>query len=562
MGGPNCGLCGGTVSVPSMNAADKFYHPECFKCFKCKKKINAGEKFALKDDTLYCLEDYTKLSRESGGSGGSDVEQHKENTAVQNVKDQEETKRRNRTTITEEQLEHMKACFETIQVPNQEKKEELSRLTGLSTRVIQVWFQNRRAKEKKRNDGLKQQAFSPSPMPANASSPLARSAVASGSNGSNSRLVQRTNSNPQIGSSPLLTGASSPLASPSPGKPTLDAKRNSGVNPIQQFEHMSINSAGNRNSAGAALQQQFLAQQANLQQLGGIQQGVQPSQMMGMKMGAHPAQPMSDMQHMFNGLSGSTGTGLHRAYSAPDMNMTQMQGSLLQQLHMQQANNAGLGSNNNSNANQQQQANLAAAAASSVNANGGGIEMGSLDLDLGDLFIEKDPLDEFLTGINFNESEMVTESSGVAPSLPKGNEANNVPLNPAVQRLAGGGNTLRRANSQPNLQRVPVGSRPQSPSPLESPRSPGGVPMNAAMRMQNKAVRKRSSAPYAVVNRHGSMDDLMRQGQVGNIKTPGAYGVSSPNNFAGGNNGNNGNLFEFGGLGEDPLFATDINGLS
>ena len=37
-------------------------------------------------------------------------------------------------------------------------KEQLVKTTGLNARVIRVWFQNKRCKDKKKNNQLKQQA--------------------------------------------------------------------------------------------------------------------------------------------------------------------------------------------------------------------------------------------------------------------------------------------------------------------------------------------------------------------------------------------------------------------
>lgn len=57
---------------------------------------------------------------------------------------------RNRTTISKSQTKILLEVFGTNQFPDSELKTKLQARTGLSTRVIQVWFQNRR-REKKMN---------------------------------------------------------------------------------------------------------------------------------------------------------------------------------------------------------------------------------------------------------------------------------------------------------------------------------------------------------------------------------------------------------------------------
>lgn len=64
------------------------------------------------------------------------------------------TKRRGpRTTIKAKQLEALKATFAATPKPSRNIREKLAQETGLNMRVIQVWFQNRRSKERR----LKQQ---------------------------------------------------------------------------------------------------------------------------------------------------------------------------------------------------------------------------------------------------------------------------------------------------------------------------------------------------------------------------------------------------------------------
>ena len=54
-----------------------------------------------------------------------------------------------RTTIKAKQLETLKSAFATTPKPSRHIREKLAQETGLNMRVIQVWFQNRRSKERR-----------------------------------------------------------------------------------------------------------------------------------------------------------------------------------------------------------------------------------------------------------------------------------------------------------------------------------------------------------------------------------------------------------------------------
>ncbi|VDK85757.1 unnamed protein product [Litomosoides sigmodontis] len=54
-----------------------------------------------------------------------------------------------RTTIKAKQLDTLKAAFASTPKPTRHVREQLAQETGLNMRVIQVWFQNRRSKERR-----------------------------------------------------------------------------------------------------------------------------------------------------------------------------------------------------------------------------------------------------------------------------------------------------------------------------------------------------------------------------------------------------------------------------
>lgn len=56
---------------------------------------------------------------------------------------------RNRTTFSTNQLEVLKTFYEKTSLPTMEMKDQMSRITGLPFRTIQVWFKNRRRLDRK-----------------------------------------------------------------------------------------------------------------------------------------------------------------------------------------------------------------------------------------------------------------------------------------------------------------------------------------------------------------------------------------------------------------------------
>ncbi|XP_074733363.1 LIM/homeobox protein Lhx4 isoform X1 [Strix uralensis] len=179
-------------------AQDFVYHLHCFACIICSRQLATGDEFYLMEDgRLVCKEDY-ETAKQNGrhperparqgltlkGGRGS----HRQHCTCGRVllralgqlvlgsfspvawvgssgllmllrsglvpapllaDDSEAGAKRPRTTITAKQLETLKNAYKNSPKPARHVREQLSSETGLDMRVVQVWFQNRRAKEKR-----------------------------------------------------------------------------------------------------------------------------------------------------------------------------------------------------------------------------------------------------------------------------------------------------------------------------------------------------------------------------------------------------------------------------
>ncbi|XP_062972934.1 LIM homeobox transcription factor 1-alpha [Elgaria multicarinata webbii] len=144
-----------------MRAQKSVYHVGCFCCCVCEKKLQKGDEFVLKEGQLLCKSDYEKerellslVSPAASDSGRSDDEESLRKIGEGTGKMSEETKdhkrpKRPRTILTTQQRRAFKASFEVSSKPCRKVRETLAAETGLSVRVVQVWFQNQRAKMKK-----------------------------------------------------------------------------------------------------------------------------------------------------------------------------------------------------------------------------------------------------------------------------------------------------------------------------------------------------------------------------------------------------------------------------
>ncbi|EFX65839.1 hypothetical protein DAPPUDRAFT_65174, partial [Daphnia pulex] len=186
-----------------MRARDAVFHLACFTCAACNQPLAKGDIFGMRDGIVYCRLHYEMLQHPStltffpslsssgglsnGGLGGNSpgsgslghhhsVQKGRPRkrkippaaaagmvydssgtngsasgggggggSSSQQQQQQQRTKRM-RTSFKHHQLRTMKSYFAINQNPDAKDLKQLAQKTGLSKRVLQVWFQNARAK--------------------------------------------------------------------------------------------------------------------------------------------------------------------------------------------------------------------------------------------------------------------------------------------------------------------------------------------------------------------------------------------------------------------------------
>ncbi|XP_021269052.1 LIM/homeobox protein Lhx5 isoform X2 [Numida meleagris] len=195
--GTKCAGCSQGISPSDLvrKARNKVFHLNCFTCMVCNKQLSTGEELYIIDENKFvCKEDYLNSPNLKEGSLNSvssctdrslspdlqdpmqddtketdnSTSSDKETTNNENEEQNSGTKRRGpRTTIKAKQLETLKAAFAATPKPTRHIREQLAQETGLNMRVIQVWFQNRRSKERRMKQlsalGARRHAFFRSP---------------------------------------------------------------------------------------------------------------------------------------------------------------------------------------------------------------------------------------------------------------------------------------------------------------------------------------------------------------------------------------------------------------
>ncbi|KAJ4921496.1 hypothetical protein JOQ06_014311 [Pogonophryne albipinna] len=128
-----------------MRVLGQVYHLGCFTCCECERRLQRGDEFVLKEGQLLCRMDYEKEREMLAAISPTPTDSVK---SGDDSKDHKRSKRP-RTILTTQQRRAFKASFEVSAKPCRKVRETLAAETGLTVRVVQVWFQNQRAKMKK-----------------------------------------------------------------------------------------------------------------------------------------------------------------------------------------------------------------------------------------------------------------------------------------------------------------------------------------------------------------------------------------------------------------------------
>ena len=165
--GPRCGGCsqGFRLEEEVIRLQEDTFHLACFHCCQCSVKLEKGMKVGRMAAGLVCeehwaAEEETEEEKEQEQDTSNqfpespdEEESDKENDDKDEKSEKKECKdgkrRGPRTNITAKQLEMLRTVFNQTPKPTRAVREQLAKDTQLSMRVIQVWFQNKRSKEKR-----------------------------------------------------------------------------------------------------------------------------------------------------------------------------------------------------------------------------------------------------------------------------------------------------------------------------------------------------------------------------------------------------------------------------
>lgn len=87
MYGTKCSGCKTTIPANEfvMRALGNVYHIQCFVCTMCGHRLEKGQEFALKDNILYCKDDYGKLPSKGSSISPPHKQQQESKSKLLNV---------------------------------------------------------------------------------------------------------------------------------------------------------------------------------------------------------------------------------------------------------------------------------------------------------------------------------------------------------------------------------------------------------------------------------------------------------------------------------------------
>ncbi|XP_063974244.1 LIM/homeobox protein LMX-1.2-like isoform X2 [Diachasmimorpha longicaudata] len=142
--GVKCGRCMEKISCSDfvLRSPGLVFHVECFACCMCGQTLPRGAHYVLRQGQPICRRDYEHEYFLSSPQDDDLLDESR-------PRDGRRGPKRPRTILTSAQRRQFKASFELSPKPCRKVREALAKDTGLSVRVVQVWFQNQRAKMKK-----------------------------------------------------------------------------------------------------------------------------------------------------------------------------------------------------------------------------------------------------------------------------------------------------------------------------------------------------------------------------------------------------------------------------
>lgn len=155
--GTRCGRCGRNIHSSDWvrRARGSTFHLACFSCTSCKRQLSTGEECGLLENRVFCRPHYDimmeniKRTKENEQPKAAAEEEEEEEAEKEESGTLRRPAKRARTSFTVDQLQVMQTQFTKDNNPDAQTLQKLAEWTGLSRRVIQVWFQNCRARQKK-----------------------------------------------------------------------------------------------------------------------------------------------------------------------------------------------------------------------------------------------------------------------------------------------------------------------------------------------------------------------------------------------------------------------------